>query len=132
MFTARLFRSSRRHPLIWCLVLTLLFVQGLRVHFHTFADHESLHGHSHAPELHVGGMVAHSGHDDPDSEIVLDKFSLLKLKRVHADATVLVLAAALPLFILVLAGHVLWRPGRFRHPSPGGHVRTPPLRAPPL
>jgi hypothetical protein len=132
MFSTRLFRPSRHRPLIWCIVLTLLFVQGLRMHFHTFVDHEPLHGHGHALELHIGGMVADSGHDDPDSETALDKFALLKLKRVHTDATALALIAALPLLILVLVGRGLRPPGRLRHPSPGGHVRTPPLRAPPL
>lgn len=117
---------------MWCLVLALLMVQGLRVHFHTFADHEPLHGHDHAFELHVGGMAADSGHDDPDSETALDKFALLKLKRLHTDATALALVAALPLLILVLVGHGLRPPGRLRHPSPGSHVHTPPLRAPPL
>lgn len=132
MFATHWFRSSRRRPLIGCIVLALLIVQGLRVHFHTFAGHEPLHGHGHAFELHVGGMAADSGHDDPDSETALDKFALLKLKRVHMDDAVPVLAAALSLFLLVLAGHPVRRPGRLFHPSSDGHVRTPPLRAPPL
>jgi hypothetical protein len=132
MFGAHLFRSSHRRSLVWCLALSLLVVQGLRVHFHTFADHEPLHGHEHTVELHVGGAATDSGHDDPDSETALDKFSLLKLKRVHTDATALALVAALPLLILVLMGRGFRPPGRLRHPAPGGDVRTPPLRAPPL
>lgn len=132
MFVTRLFRPSRHRPAIWCLVLALLIVQGLRVHFHTFADHEPLHGHDHAFELHVGGMAADSGHDEPDSETALDKFALLKLKRVHTDAVAVALVAALPLSMLVLVGRGFRPPGRLRHPSPGSHVRTPPLRAPPL
>lgn len=131
MLVARLIRASRHRPLMWCLMLALLIVQGLRVHFHTLADHEPLHGHDSAFELHVGGMVADSGHDDPDSETALAKFALLKLKRIHADAAAPALVAALPLLLLVLAGRGLRPPGRLRHPSPGSHVRTPPLRAPP-
>lgn len=132
MVDIRRFLFSHRRPLMWCLVLSLLVVQGLRVHFHNFADHEPLHGHDHAFELHVSGMAADSGHDDPDSETALDKFALLKLKRVHMDDAVPVPTAAPSLFLLVLAGHPVRGPGRLFPPPSGGDVRTPPLRAPPV
>lgn len=130
MFGARLIRSSRCRPLVWFIVLSLLVVQGLRVHFHTFTDHEALHAHDHAVELHVGGMPTDSGHD-PNDEMGLAKLAILKLKTAHADAFLLPVAAVLLLFALTLTARVPWRPGRLFHPTPGGHVRTPPLRAPP-
>lgn len=131
MFGARLLRSSRRRPLIWCVVLSLLLMQGFRVHVHTFGDHEALHDHGHAIELHVGGMPTDSGHD-PNDEIGLAKLAILKLKTAHADGVVLPVVAVLLLVALTLTGRVPWRPARFFHPAPGGHVRTPPLRAPPV
>ncbi|MFP5348218.1 MAG: hypothetical protein ACLGHO_00050 [Gammaproteobacteria bacterium] len=112
-------------------MLTLLLMQGLRVHVHTFTDHEALHGHDHAVELHVGGMPTDSGHD-PDDEIGLAKPAILKIKTAHADSVVLPIVAVLLLVTLAVTGRVPWRPGRFFHPAPGGHVRTPPLRAPPV
>jgi hypothetical protein len=120
--------------LVWCLALSLLVVQGLGVHFHTFADHEPLHGHDHAVELHVGGMPADSGHnDDVVGEAGFSKYAVLKLKNAQADGLVLaVVFTAFILFGLALVGRAPWRPGRLFCPTPGGDVRTPPLRAPPL
>src|SRR3990170_2818904 len=134
MFEARLFRFSRRRPLVWGLALSLLVVQGLRVHFHTFADHEPLHGHGHAVELHVGGMPADFGHnDDVVGEAGFAKYAVLKLKNAQADSLALaVVFTAFMLFGLALAGRPPWRPGRLSRPTPGGDVRIPPLRAPPL
>lgn len=131
MFCARLLRSSRCRPLVWFIVLSLLVMQGLRVHFHTFTGHEALHDHGHAVELHVGGLPTDSGHDATD-EIGLAKLAILKIKTAHAGSVVLPVVAVLLLVALALTGRVPWRPGRFFHPAPGGHVRTPPLRAPPV
>lgn len=132
MFRARLFRSSHRRSLVWCLALSLLVVQGLKVHFHTFAGHEPLHGHGHAIELHVGDVPTDSGHDDHAvDEAGFAKYVALKLTNAQADS--LALAVAFTAFILLgLAGRAPWRPGRLPCPTPGGDVRTPPLRAPPL
>lgn len=133
MFGVRLFRPSHRHSLVWCLALSLLVVQGLKVHFHTFANHEPLHDHGHAVELHVGIMPTDSGHDDhAASDAGFSKFVILKVKTLQADdlafpVTVLVMM----LFGLALAGRAPWRPGRIFRPAPGGGVRTPPPRAPP-
>jgi hypothetical protein len=129
MLGASLFRFPHRRSLVWCIALSLLVVQGLRVHFHTFADHEPAHGHSHVVELHVGGIPTDSGHDDPASEAVLAKFAILKLKQAHADGFVLPLAVVVLLF--AFTSQRPWRPARFVRPTPGGDVRTPPLRAPP-
>jgi hypothetical protein len=131
MFSASLFRSSHRSPLVWCLVLSLLVVQALRIHFHAFTDHQALHDHGHAVELHVDGIPTDSGHD-PNDEIGLGKLAILKIKSAHADSLALPVAAALLLFALALAARVPWRPGRLFPPAPGDHVRTPPLRAPPV
>lgn len=130
MFDIRRFPSPRRRLLIWCLVLSLLAMQGLGAHFHTFTDHEPLHGHGHAMELHVGGLSTDSGHDDPDNETVLDKF--IKFKRLYMEDAVPGLAVALSLFLLMPAGQLIRRPRRLFHPPPGGDVRKPPLRAPPV
>ena len=134
MFGVRLFRSPRRRSLVWCLALSLLVMQGLKVHFHTFADHEPLHGHGHAIELHVGGMPSDSGHDDhAASDAGFSKFVILKSKAAHADGFALaVVFTAFMLLGLALAGRAPWRPGRIFLPATGGDVRTPPLRAPPL
>lgn len=134
MFMARQLHSTRRHPLLWYLVLSLLVMQGLKVHFHTFADHEPLHGHGHEIELHVGGMPSDSGHDDhAASDAGFFKFAILKIKTAHADGLVLaVVFTAFMLFGLALAGRAPWRPGRIFLPASGGDARTPPLRAPPL
>ena len=130
----RLFRSSHRRSLVWYLALSLLVVQGLKVHFHTFADHEPLHGHSHAIELHVGDVPTNSGHDDDTAgETGFAKYAVLKLKNTQADS--LALAVVFATFILLglaFAGRAPWWPGRLVCPTPGGDVRTPPLRAPPL
>lgn len=129
MLGASLFRRS--HRLLWVgyFVLSFLVVQGLRVHFHTFGDHEPLHGHSHAIELHVGGVPADSGHDDPASETDLAKFTFLKFNQTYADGAILPLTAVV--LIIALTGSAPWRPARFARPTPGGDIRTPPLRAPP-
>lgn len=134
MFGAHRFRSSRRLPLAWYLALSLLAVQVLKVHFHTYADHEPLHGHSHAVELHVGGTPTDSGHDDDAVGAAgFAKYAVLKLKNAQTDSLALaVVFTAFMLFGLALAGRVPWRPGRLFCPAPGGDVRTPPLRAPPL
>jgi hypothetical protein len=120
--------------LVWCLALSLLVVQGFKVHFHTFADHEPLHGHGHAIELHVGSMPTDSGHDDHAAgDAGFSKFAILKLKNAQADSLALaVVFTALTLFGLALAGRAPWRPRRIFLPATGGDVRTPPLRAPPL
>ena len=132
MFAARLIRPAHRLLWVGCLVLSFLVVQGLRVHFHTFADHEPEHGHSHshAVELHVGGAPTDSGHDEPGSEVGLTQFTILKLKQVHADGVVLPLAVVALIFVFTGPGP--WRRARFTRPKPGGDARTPPLRAPPV
>jgi len=132
MFGVRLFRSSQRRALVWCLALSLLVVQGLKVHVHTFADHEPLHGHGHAVELHVGGMPTDSGHDDPAaSDAGFSKFAILKIKNAQADSLAVAFAAFI-LLGLAFAGRAPWRPGRLFSPTLRGDVQTPPLRAPPL
>ncbi len=117
---------------VWCLALSLLVVQGLKVHFHTFADHEPLHGHGHAVELHVGGVPTDSGHDDEVAgEVGFSKYVVLMFKTAPVDS----LTVAVSVFILLglaLMGRAPWRPGRLFRPALGGDVRTPPLRAPPL
>lgn len=134
MFGARLFRSSHRRSLVWCLALSLLVVQGLKVHFHAFADHEPLHGHSHEIELHFGDVPSNFGHDgDVVDEDGFAKHAVLSLKNARPDSPALAVAfTVLVLFGLALAGRTPWRPGRLVCPTPGGDVRTPPLRAPPL
>jgi hypothetical protein len=132
MFAARLFQSSRRPPLVWWLVLSLLVVQGLRVHFHTFADHEPLHGHGHAVELHVGGLPADSGHDDDVAgETGFAKYAVFKVKSAQDNDLAVIVAAILTWSGLAFAGHIPWRPARLLRPIPGGDARTPPPRAPP-
>lgn len=133
MFGVRLFQSSYRHPLVWCLVLSLLVVQGLKIHFHAFSSHEPLHGHGHAVELHVGGMPTDSGHDDHAAgDAGLAKYAILKAKTVQADDLALpVTILVMMLFGLALASRTPWRPVRIIRPAPGGDVRTPPPRAPP-
>jgi hypothetical protein len=131
MFRANLFRSPRRRPLLWLVALSLVVVQGLGVHFHTFADHEPLHDHDHAVELHIGSLSTESGHDSPDKEIGLAQYAILKVKMAHTDGFVLPVVATLFFFGLAPAGRAPWRPGRLFRPSPGSDVRTPPLRAPP-
>jgi hypothetical protein len=134
MSRARLFRSSSRRSLVWYLALSLLVVQGLKVHFHTFADHGPLHGHGHAIELHVGDVPTNSGHDDEAvGEAGFARYAVLKLKNAQADSLALVVVfTAFLLLGLALAGRAPWRPGRLFYPVPGGDVRIPPLRAPPL
>jgi hypothetical protein len=134
MFMARLLHSTRRRPLLWYLALSLLVVQGLKVHFHTFADHEPLHGHGHEIELHLGDVPSNSGHDDDVvGEDGFAKHAVLKLKNTQSDSLALaVVFTAFMLFGLALAGRAPWRPGRIFLPATGSDVRTPPLRAPPL
>lgn len=130
MLRACLRRPSYRLLLVGYLAFSLLLLQGLRVHFHTFADHESSHGHQHAAELHIGVASTGSGHDDPASELGLAKFTLLKFKQVQAD-----IVAVPDIFIafpLAYTARAPWRPAHHYPPSPGGDVRTPPLRAPPV
>lgn len=132
MFRARRIQSPARRSLVWYLALSLLVVQGLKVHFHTFAGHEHLHGHGHEIELHVGGVTTDSGHDDVVGEAGFSKYAVLKLKNAQTDNLALpVVAVVLILFGFTLMGHAPWRPGRDFRPAPGGDVRTPPLRAPP-
>jgi len=134
MSGVRLLRFPRYLPLAWYLVLSLLAVQGLKVHFHTFADHEPLYGHDHAVELHVADVSTDSGHDDDIvGETGFAKYAVLKLKNAPADSLALaVVFAAFMSFGLALAGRVPWRPKRLLRPTSGGDVRTPPLRAPPF
>lgn len=134
MFRVRLLHSSRRRPLVWCLALSLLVVQGLKVHFHTYAGHELLYGHGHAIELHVGNIPSNSGHDDDVAgEAGFAKYAVLKLKNAEADSLALaVVFAVFMLFGFALASRGPWRAGRLFCPAPGGDVRTPPLRGPPL
>lgn len=133
MLAVRLPRSTFRHWRVWYLALSLLVVQGLGVHFHAFADHESLHGHGHEIELHLGDVPGSSDHDDVLGESGFAKQAILKIKSPQANSLALaVVITGFMLAGLALAGHVPWRPGRLFSPTPGGDVYTPPLRAPPL
>jgi len=129
MFTTRLLRRSSRLLVVGYFVLALLLVQGLRVHFHAFADHEPVQGHSHAVELHVSGVPTDSGHDDPAGETDFARFALHKLKQGYADSVVLPLVVSV--LIVALTGPALWWPARFARPTTRGDIRTPPQRAPP-
>lgn len=129
MPAARLTRSALRNPLLLSVAFSLLMVQGLRVHFHSFADHDPLHNHSHAVELHVGGVPADPGHDDPDSEFGVATFAMLKIKTTQADAAPL--APVLTRLSLLPASRSARPPVALAPPFAQAKVQTPPLRAPP-
>ncbi|MDH4133245.1 MAG: hypothetical protein OEV31_00510 [Gammaproteobacteria bacterium] len=129
MYAIPLTRSTLR-LLAWFVVLAFLVVQGFQTHFHTFAGHDSDHGHGHEIELHVSGVPTDSGHDEPDGKADVVTFAILK-KIGKSQAGDMYLPLAVLLLFVAIPGVAPWRPARFASPAPGGDVRTPPLRGPP-
>lgn len=118
---------------MWCLAALVLLLQGLKIHFHTFEDHEPVHGHTHAVEVHIGGLPTDSGHDDSSlRDVVVVKLGVMKFKLGLADCLAILFSVAV--FVLVSpsrSGRTPWGTWRNLLPLRDGAVRIPPLRAPP-
>jgi len=130
--------KRRQTILLLCLALALMFVQGLKLHVHTYAHDHGYHeegvisGHAHIDQ-------AHSAHSVPDTEHhdeVLSEVDLLPeglLKNLSFGALVIaLLTTALMVFLAPpFCTRITWRDNRGLAPVPWRNALRPPLRAPP-
>ena len=126
-----MFTHTTHRILIGCLILALLFAQGLRVCIHAYdAPHAVEHAHD-AAATHIESsfsVLDDHGEAMSDSHITLIGI----LKNLTAEPLFAALFVSL-LFILLTQQGTVWltqpRDRVFRPPH--GHYFSPPLRAPP-
>lgn len=114
-----------------CLIVTLVFIQGVRLHMHVYSHDPVTSDHTHQLQAHVDYNVPEKEHPDETGQIDLSQKGGLK-KLPLGSLTIALFAAVLCLLPRRLCSQLSWRLLHF--PPPVSRVLSlrPPLRAPPL
>lgn len=122
-------RGDMRRKVVFGLILTVLWAQGLRVCVHPQHDASSHEGHEHTLVVHLEGALTIS--DDCNETTSWDESALFALLK--NLATKLIFLVALAVLLLFVSRRCLWMsPPLSKSPVAFSHYPlTPPLRAPP-
>jgi len=121
--------------LLWVFYISvaLLFVQGARLHMHSYGHDLTTSNHTHHEQLetHFDHSVLESGHADEVAEIDLSQQGFLKKHSLTALLVTLIIAVV----AVLLRNLIIPVPWRYDRRIPSGSLPSslrPPLRAPPV
>ena len=113
------------------LAIALVFIQGARLHMHTY-DHESTTSeHAHQEHGHVDYGVSAKKHPDQVGQIDLSQQGVLK-KLPPGSMVIALFSAVILLLPRRLCSRISWRLYRHAPFLSSAFSLRPPLRAPPL
>lgn len=113
------------------LALALVFVQGVRLHVHTYSHDPVTSDHVHQQQAHADHDALEKGHPDQVGQIDLSQQGFLK-KLTLGSLFVALFAAVLLLLPRRLCSRVSWRLNYQIPIISRPFSLRPPLRAPPL
>lgn len=119
--------------IVWVayLALALVFVQGVRLHVHTYNHDPLTSDHTHQQQAHVDHGSLEQGHPDEVGQIDLSQQGFLK-KLTLGSLVIALFAAVILLLPRRLGSRISWRPYRHAPLLSWPFSLRPPLRAPPL
>lgn len=113
------------------LAVALVFVQGVRLHMHTYNHDPVTSDHAHQQQAHVDQFALEKGHPDEAGQIDLSLKGFLKQLSI-GSLVIALFAAVILLLPRRLCSRITWPfNGRIPLVSRPFSLR-PPLRAPPL
>lgn len=124
---------SALKKLFWVayLAVALVFIQGARLHVHTYSHDPAASDHAHQEQAHIDYGASGKEHPDEVGQIDLSQQGFLK-KPTLGSLFIVLFAAVIMLLPRCLGSQVSWRPDhRILFVSRPFGLR-PPLRAPPL
>ncbi|MBZ0070125.1 MAG: hypothetical protein K8I04_00120 [Gammaproteobacteria bacterium] len=126
-------QSDTFKKVLWVayLAIALVFVQGVRLHVHTYNHDSATSDHTHQEQAHFDTVGTGQHHPDEVAQIDLSQDGFLK-KLPLSSLVIALFAAVIMLLSRRPASQVSWRPDRRILPLSWPFSLRPPLRAPPL
>jgi len=122
---------ANKIPWILYVIVSLIFIQSLKLHVHTYNHDTNLSVHTHSGQMHFSYNVSQPAAPDEVAEIKLDQFGFVG--KVTGDVLGIALITVISALLLVTNTRSPLIPRV--SPSPvhrGRDAFPPPLRAPPL
>lgn len=126
-------QSDTFKKILWVayLAIALVFVQGVRLHVHTYNHDPVTSDHAHQQQAHVDQFALEKGHPDEVGQIDLSQKGFLKQLPL-GSLVIALFAMVIMLLPRRLCSRILW-PFNSRIPLVSRPFSLrPPLRAPPL
>lgn len=119
--------------IVWVayLAIALVFIQGVRLHVHTYNHDPATSDHAHQQQAHVDYDASKQGHPDEVDQIDLSQQGFLK-KLPLGSLVIALFVAVILLLPRRLGSRISWRPYRHAPLLFRPFSLRPPLRAPPL
>lgn len=124
-------RSASLRTLFWVayLALALVFVQGVRLHVHTYS-HDAVAPHEHQDQIHSGYSDS-DVHADETAQIDVSAQSISK-KPTFGSLIIALIMVTMMLLSPGLTQRRVWRSYPYVLFTPWRGCQPPPLRAPPV